>query len=77
MNIFRIPFKLLESVNDAESHDVKNDRIPFSVLLILIRISNCVGSKNMRRCFLMKVLLIAFYYSPVTFMLFSVDLFDF
>ena len=24
MNIFRIPYKLLESVNDAESHDVKN-----------------------------------------------------
>ena len=31
----------------------------------------------MRRCFLTKVRLIAFYYSPVIFMLFSVDLFDF
>ena len=47
VNIFRTPDKLFDSVNDAESHVVKNDRIPFSILKVLIKISNCVGSTNM------------------------------
>ena len=31
-HIFRTSDKLFDSVNGAESHDVKNDRIPFPVL---------------------------------------------
>ena len=36
VNIFRTPDKLFDSINNPESHDVKNDRIPFPVLKILI-----------------------------------------
>ena len=35
VNIFRTPDKLFNSVKNAESHDVKIDRIPFPVLKIL------------------------------------------
>ena len=36
VNIFRTPDKVFDSVNNAESHHVKIDRIPFAVLKILI-----------------------------------------
>ena len=66
VNSFRTPDKLSDSVNDAESHDRKKIvRIPFPVLEILIKISNCVGSTYVRGWFLMKVRLIGFYHSPV------------
>ena len=61
MNIFRDPNRLFDSVSDTESHDTKIltgfPRNP--ILEILIKNRNCVGSTFMRRCFLMKVCLIA------------------
>ena len=67
MDIFRGPNRLFDSVSDAESHDIKI-LIGFPgnpILEILIKNRNCVGSTNMRRCFLMKVRLIAIYICPV------------
>jgi len=61
VDIFRGPNRLFDSVSDAESHDIKIlTGFPGNPILeILIKNRNCVGSTNMRRCFLMKVCLIA------------------
>ena len=59
MDIFRGSNRLFDSVSDAESHDMKIlTRSPGNLILeILIKNRNCVGSTNMRRCFLMKACL--------------------
>ena len=61
MDIFRRPNRLFDSVSDAESHDIKIlTEFPGNPILeILIKNRNCVGSTNTRRCFVMKVFLIA------------------
>ena len=61
MDIFRGPNRLLDSVSDAESHEIKiSTGFPGNPILeILIKNRNCVGSTNMRRCCLLKVCLIA------------------
>ena len=67
MDIFRGPNTLFDSVSDAESHDIKIlTGLPGNPILeILIKNRKCVGSTYMRRCFLMKVRLIAIYICPV------------
>ena len=67
MDIFRGSNMLFDSVSDAESHDIKIlTEFPGNPILeILIKNRNCVGSTNMRRCFPMKVRLIAIYICPV------------
>ena len=67
MDIFRGPNRLFDSVADAGSYDIKIlTGFPGNPILeILIKNRNCVGSTNMRRCFLMKVCLIATYNSIV------------
>ena len=61
MDIFHGPNRLFDSVNDTESHDIKilTGHTGNPILEILINNRNCVGSTNTRRCFLMKVCLIA------------------
>ena len=61
MDIFRGPNRLFDSVSDAESHDIKIlARFPGNPTLeILIKNRNCVGNTNMRRCYLLKICLIA------------------
>ena len=61
MDIFCSSNRLFDSIGDAESHDIKIlTGFPGNLILeILIKNRNCVGSTNMRRCFLMKVCLIA------------------
>ena len=63
MDIFRGSDRLFDSVRDAESHDIKIlTGFPWNLILeISIKNHSCVGSTNMRRCFLMKVFLIAIY----------------
>ena len=61
MDIFRGSNRLFDSVSDAESHDIEI-LIGFPgnlILQILMKNLYCVGGTNMRRCFLMKVCLIA------------------
>ena len=67
MDIFRGPNMSFDSVSDAESHDIKIlTGFPGNLILeILMKNRNCVGSTNMRGCFLMKVCLIAIYICPV------------
>ena len=61
LDIFRGPNMLFDSVRNAESHDIQIlTGFPGKPILeIWMKNCNCVGSTNMRRCFLMKVCLIA------------------
>ena len=61
MDIFCGSNRLFDSVSDAESRDIKIlTGFPGNPILeILIKNRKCVGSTNMRRCFLMKVCPIA------------------
>ena len=67
LNFFRSTNRLFESVSDAESHDIKSLTVfPGNLILeVSMKISNCVGSSNMRRWFPMKVSLIAINDYPV------------
>ena len=65
--IFRSRNRFSDSVEHAESHDIKTlTKFPGNLILeILIKFCNCVGGTNMRRCFLMKVCQIAIHNYPV------------
>ena len=67
MDIFRGPNRLFDSVTDAGFYDIKIlTGFPGNPILeILIKNRNCVGSTFMRRCFHMKVCLIAIHNCPV------------
>ena len=69
MDIFRAPNSLFDSVSDTESHDIKIlTGFPGNPILeILLKNRNCVGSTNMRRCFLVKVCLISIHNLTVIF----------
>ena len=58
---FFSPNILSDSVSDAKSHDIQilTEFPGKPILEILIKICNCVGGTNMRRCFLVKLCLIA------------------
>jgi len=69
VDIFRAPNSLFDSVSDTESHDIKIlTGFPGNPILeILLKNRNCVGSTNMRRCFLVKVCLISIHNLTVIF----------
>ena len=69
MDIFRAPNSLFDSVSDTESHDIKIlTGFPGNPILeICLKNRNCVGSTNMRRCFLVKVCLISIHNLTVIF----------
>ena len=67
MEIFPNPNRDSDSVKNSESDDIKSlTEFPEnSVLEILIKNCDCVGSTHMRGCFLINNCLIAIYNSPV------------